>query len=199
MTTHIKPVRIDDPRLSQPACKALTPVETVHQYPWFSVKNRGGYFTTEYHQSQVIVLPIVDGRAVIMVRAKRPILADATLELPAGSVQSNETAQEGAAREFFEETGIHADVHRFIPLLPMSNSPNRNPELIYIYQLNLEQAEFNNRRSHDREIEAVHLYSFEEVRNLILKGRIFISVPLAILGIYFLKNGCFQGQHNAAM
>ena len=81
----------------------------------------------------------------------------------------------------------------------MSNSPNRNPELIYIYQLNLEQAEFNNRRSHDREIEAVHLYSFEEVRNLILKGRIFISVPLAILGIYFLKNCCFQGQRNAAM
>ena len=75
---------LDDPRLVKAQCSTLVPVETLHENPWFSVRNRKGYFTVEYNMPQVLILPIVDNKAVVMVRVDRPVVADVTLELPAG-------------------------------------------------------------------------------------------------------------------
>jgi len=90
---------IDDPRLFTPQCSSLTPVETVHENPWFTVRNRGGYFTTEYEFPQVVILPVVESHSIVMVRVKRPVINDVSLELPAGSVNENESPVHGAARK----------------------------------------------------------------------------------------------------
>jgi hypothetical protein len=37
-----------DRRLTAVACPDLAPVTTVHENEWFAVRNRGGYFTTEF-------------------------------------------------------------------------------------------------------------------------------------------------------
>ena len=71
-----------------------------------AVLNRGGYFTVEYNQPQVLILPIVENNSVVMVRVRRPVIADNTLELPAGGVQMDESPIEAACRELSEETGI---------------------------------------------------------------------------------------------
>jgi len=114
---------INDPRLISPQCFSLTPIETVHENPWFVVRNRGGYFTTEYKQPQVIILPIVDNNSIVMVRVKRPVIADIALELPAGSTKEHETPIRAAARELAEETGIEINgLERFEMLSPVSNS-----------------------------------------------------------------------------
>lgn len=132
------PVRIDDPRLSAPlnVFRLHQPVRTVHINPWFVVRDRGGYFPTEYKQPQVIILPIIDNHSILMIRVKRPVIADSTLELPAGSVKRNEPPLTAAAREFAEETGIEIeDTRRFMAKAPISSSPNRTPTLMYIYQI----------------------------------------------------------------
>jgi hypothetical protein len=85
-------------RLFSPQCKGLTPVETVHENPWFIVRNRGGYFTTEYCRAQVVVMPIVESCFILMVWAKRPVLADIHLELPGGSVEDNESPVQAVYR-----------------------------------------------------------------------------------------------------
>jgi len=186
------PVRIDDPRLSAPQCVSLTPVRTVHINPWFVVQDRGGYFTIEYKQPQVIILPIIDNHSILMVRVKRPVIADSTLELPAGSVKRNETPLAAAAREFAEETGIEIeDTRRFMAKAPISSSPNRTPTLIYIYQIFLSQAEYDYRNTHDDEIESVGCYRFEELKKMLIHGEIYVSVPMAVIGSYLLKK-CFS-------
>ena len=55
-----------------------------------------------------------------MVRVRRPVIADNTLELPAGGVRMDESPIEAACRELSEETGIEiSDLNRFDAQAPM--------------------------------------------------------------------------------
>lgn len=179
---------INDPRLNEPACITLLPVETLHHNAWFSVRNRGGYYTIEYNQPQVMILPIVDNKAVVMVRVYRPVIDDITLEIPAGGTKENEMPIEAAIREFREETGITInDKNRFEMLPPLVHMP-RSPRLPYYFQVHLSKDEFKHRAAHDDEIASVEYFEFDEVLRKIIKGEIFIGLQIAIITRYLLQN-----------
>jgi 8-oxo-dGTP pyrophosphatase MutT (NUDIX family) len=175
-----------DPRLTEIACVDLQPVKLVHENPWFAVRNRGGYFTVEYHLPQVIVLPIVERRAVVMVRAKRPVLGDCTLELPAGCAERGETPAEGCVRELLEETGIAISAQRLIAMPPLAASPNRMPVLVYTFRVHLTLEEFDRRGKHDNEIESVELIELDEAVRMIASGAIYVAIPVAMIGTYLM-------------
>lgn len=178
----------NDPRLVTSQCSNLTPVETVHENPWFSVRNRKGYFTVEYNMPQVLILPIVDNNAIVMVRVDRPVVADITLELPAGGAKDSESPVEAAARELAEETGILvSDLNRFNILPPLIHMP-RSPILPYIFQVHLAQQEYDLRKDHDHEITGVECFSFNEILQKIERGEIYIGLQIAILLRYFIHN-----------
>jgi ADP-ribose pyrophosphatase len=176
-----------DRRLSEVACPDLAPVELLHENEWFAVRNRGGYYTMEHHLQQVIVLPVVEQRAVVMIRAKRPVLADSTLELPAGCTEDGEAPEAGAARELAEETGISVQASRMVPMPPLAGSPNRIPSLLYVFRVELTQAEFERRGMHDSEVEGVELVAFDEVVRRISRGAIYVAVPIAVISTYLLN------------
>ena len=184
---------IDDPRLNTPQCHDLTPVETVHENPWFAVRRRGTYYSVEPTQRQVTILPLVEERAVVMIRARRPLIADVTLELPAGGIHESETPAEAAARELAEETGVRVeDLRRFRPLPPLCITPRR-PCLPHIYQVDITQEEFRLRAPHDREVEEVLCLSFDDVFREITRGGIYASLPIAIITRHVLaRNGPLQ-------
>lgn len=180
---------INDKRLIYPQCDNLIPVNTIHSNPWFSLKDRGGFFTMEYHESQVIVLPVLNKKSIIMVRAKRPILNDCPLELPAGGTKKNEVAVFAAQRELAEETGIEIiNEKRFVPSFPISNSPNRNPKLIHVFFVDITNEEFENKKQHDQEIASVECFTFEEITKMLTSGEIYIGVPMALISRYLLTN-----------
>ena len=177
----------DDPRLIAAQCGSLVPVAEVHRNPWFSVYDRSGRFTVEYHQRQVAVLPVVDGASVVMVRPKRPVLDDCPLEFPAGGVESDENPAAAAARELCEETGIGPiDVTRFIPLPPIGTAPNRTPLLGSIFRVDLTAAEYRSRGEPDDEVVTVELLGSDEVRQLVTGGGIYVTLPLSMLLHFFL-------------
>jgi len=181
-------IETDDPRLIAPQCTSLAPVETVHENPWFTVRNRGGYYTVEHNQPQVAVLPILENRAIIMVRVKRPVLADITLELPAGGMEGNEHPAQTAARELAEETGIEiSEVERFKKLSPFAIIP-RSPLLPYIFQIHISGQEYDRRKKCDDEIESVECLEFKEIVSKIVKNEIYMALPVAILSRFFLTN-----------
>jgi ADP-ribose pyrophosphatase len=184
---------MQDLRMEQPACTDLLPISLEHENSWFSVFNRGGYFTVEYHFRQVIILPVVEKQSFLMVRAKRPVINDVTLELPAGCIESGERPVVGAARELFEETGVDAgDFSRFKLLPPLAYSPNRSPSLAYNFQVDLTQNEINDCAEHDDEIERVELVSFADVVRKMMLGEIYVTVPMAIIGRYLLQHFCME-------
>ena len=176
-----------DARLTEIACPDLKPVELVHENEWFALRNRGGYYTMEYHLQQVIVLPVVDGTDVVMVRAKRPVLGDTTLELPAGCAEEGEAPEAGAVRELAEETGIAVDAARMIPMPPLAGSPNRIPYLLYVFRAELSREEYERRGPHDDEVEAVELVPLKNIPGLIERGALYVAVPIAVISTYLLN------------
>ncbi|MGV8058401.1 MAG: NUDIX hydrolase [Smithellaceae bacterium] len=176
----------DDPRLTAPQCHSLQPVMTAHANPWFSVKDRGGYFTIEYNTPQVLLLPILDDRAIVMVRVCRPVIADNTIELPAGGTNEDETPVAAAARELQEETGILvSDLNRFQMLPPLVHMA-RSPILPFIFQIHLAQQEYDLRMDHDHEIVGVESFSYKEVLQKIERGEFYIGLQIAVIMRYFI-------------
>lgn len=182
-------ISIDDPRMLGPQCPSLQPVSTEHTNPWFALKNRGGYYTLEYHQPQVAILPVVDNHSIVMVRVKRPVLDDTPLELPAGAAKKQEAPLKAAAREFKEEVGIKVEeLDRFQLLPSVAISPNRYPVLPWIYKIDISKQEFDCKDPHDDEVVSVECFAFEEVKEKIIQGAIYVSLPLGIISRFLFKN-----------
>lgn len=174
-----------DPRLSTLACPELVPVETLHENPWYSVRNRGGFFTVENRLRQVVVLPVVNQDSIAMVRVKRPVINDTPLELPAGALEKDEDVATGAARELLEETGIKVtNLDRFISMAPISVSSTRNPNLSYIFKVDISEKEYVNRQPHDDEIYSVERFAINDLAKKMASGEIYVSLTLAVLGIF---------------
>lgn len=174
-----------DQRLSQIACPGLLPVETLHENPWFSVRNRGGYFTLEYHLNQAAVLPVINNDSIAMVRAKRPVIGDITLELPAGGIEKGEDAAFAASRELGEETGIVIpELGRYLPMAPIAISSARMPGLSYVFRVDVSEHEFARRRPHDDEIHCVERVPIRNLAKMMMSGEIYVSLTLAVLGVF---------------
>jgi len=60
------------------------------------------------HPGAVAILPLVDAEHVCLVRNRRPIVGETLLEIPAGTLEPHETAEQAAPRELAEETGYQA-------------------------------------------------------------------------------------------
>lgn len=70
--------------------------------------------TTIIHPGAAVILPITDGGDILLLRQFRPSLNKWILELPAGTIENNESPIECARRELIEETGYSAQ--HFEPL-----------------------------------------------------------------------------------
>jgi 8-oxo-dGTP pyrophosphatase MutT (NUDIX family) len=176
-----------------PQCPSLEPVETVHENKWFALRNRGGYYTIEYHRFQVAVLPVVDNHSIVMAKVKRPIIDDIPLELPAGAAQADENPVTTAARELQEETGIKIPQgDRFKLLHPIAISSSRYPILPWLYQVDISKREFDLRDPHDEEIVSVECIPFEEVKRKIIGGEIYISLAVAVLSRFLFSKMEFR-------
>jgi len=128
----------------------------------------------------------VENNPVIMVRVRRPVIADNTLELPAGGVKM-ESPLEAAQRELSEETGTHiSDLNRFNHQSPLVLT-SRGPYLAHIFQIDLTQKEFNGRSKHDDEILSVGCFSFKEALKKIEKNEIYVGFKIARLTRFLLQ------------
>lgn len=64
--------------------------------------------TTIHHPGAAVILPITSSGKIILINQFRPSLKKWLLELPAGTMEVNETPLECAQRELEEETGYSA-------------------------------------------------------------------------------------------
>ena len=178
-----------DERLEKAGDKLpLEPSRLAYHNDWFSVFDRGGFYTIEEPVNNVIVLPVVHSSSILFVRPFRPVLADAPLELPAGKGAPNESAILTAQRELREETGIWIeDTNRFKPRPPISISPNRMPNLEWVFQVDISESEFQAREKHDEEIHSLELLELESVKQSIKSGEIYISAVVAAVASYIFS------------
>lgn len=79
----------------------------------------GGCRTREVirHPGAVVLLPLLEGNRVVMIENLRHSVGETLLELPAGTIDPNESPEQTADRELIEETGFRAakieKIHEF--------------------------------------------------------------------------------------
>lgn len=84
------------------------------------------------HPGGMVILPILDDGAVVLIRQFRYALGHALIELPAGKLDANETPLQGAHRELAEETGYGA--HHMEELSCVVTSPGFCNERLWLFR-----------------------------------------------------------------
>jgi ADP-ribose pyrophosphatase len=84
------------------------------------------------HPEVVAILPVLEDGRVVMVRQFRKAAERVLLEIPAGGIDEDETAEQAVRREMKEETGY--DVDRLRLLCRFYTSPGFTTELMHLYR-----------------------------------------------------------------
>lgn len=83
------------------------------------------------HRGAVAMVVLDDQDQVLLVRQHRPAVGEDLLELPAGTLEVDETPEACAKRELAEELGMAAS--RWTPLAQCYSSPGFCTELLHLY------------------------------------------------------------------
>ncbi len=120
------------------------------------------------HPAAVVLLPMPDPDHIVLVRQYRYVIDQWIWELPAGSVDPGETAEQAAVRECHEEIAqVPTLVERLGAFYP---TPGYCDELMIFYRLTgLQKPDHEATPDEDEEIEA-RVFSLTEARQLARDG-----------------------------
>lgn len=144
----------------------------------------GGRRTREVirHPGAVVLLPLLEGNRVVMIDNLRHSVGETLLELPAGTIDPNETPEQTAARELIEETGFRAA--KFEKIHEFYSCPGICDERMHLYLATGLTAGAPDREATEQ-IEN-RIVSGEEIASLIDRG--LIRDAKTLVGLYaFLR------------
>ncbi len=134
------------------------------------------------HPGAVVVLAILDDHRVVMIRNYRYPVEEELLELPAGTMEPDEAPIETARRELEEETGYRAG--RMQPFVTFFTSPGICTERMHAFVAS-DLTEVGQNLQEDERI-VVEVVGLEEVRRMLLAGRLRDGKTIAVLSSYLL-------------
>lgn len=124
------------------------------------------------HPPSVVLIPLQDDGRVVLVRQFRPSLDRELWELPAGSLEPGETAEEAAARECEEEVGlVPGHIERVQGLFPTPGFCDE--ELIFFRLSRLAPPRGRSRRLPDADEDIrIEVVALTEARRMVADGTI---------------------------
>jgi ADP-ribose pyrophosphatase len=132
------------------------------------------------HPSAVTVIPVFeDGRTLVVAQHRYP-LDQETLEFPAGKIDPGESPEDAAFRELAEETGLRAG--RLTKLTAFAPSVGYSDEMIHIFTAH--DLTPTGRPLDEQEINRVERVAFDDLRAMILAGRLIDGTTIAALAAY---------------
>jgi ADP-ribose pyrophosphatase len=120
------------------------------------------------HAGSVVIVPAIDDQHVCLIRNYRVAVDAPLIELPAGTLEPNESPRQCAARELVEETGYHAG--QLVQLTSFYAAPGILDELMHLF-LASDLSAGPPRREADEEIDNLVL-AWEEALRMIECGEI---------------------------
>ena len=109
------------------------------QSPWYSLREdrvrtpegREFTFTLVDHPGAVCIVPVTAEGQVVLIRNYRYPVGEHCLEVPAGGLSSDASAEEAARRELEEEVGGTADALQYVGRFYASNGISN--EIVHVY------------------------------------------------------------------
>ena len=129
------------------------------------------------HPGAALIIPFLTKNKIIMLRQLRPVIGSYIYELPAGTLDKNESPHSCAKREIIEETGYSAKSLKLLgSIYPV---PGYSTERIFIYKAT--GLKFQQREMEKDEVIESRVYSKTQVRKLFKSGRIVDAKTIAAL------------------
>ena len=129
------------------------------------------------HPGASLIIPFLNKDTVIMLRQLRPVIGSYIYELPAGTLDKNESPVSCARREIIEETGYKG--RTFTLLGKIYPVPGYSTERIFIYKAE-KLSPVERQVEEDEVIESCPL-SKKAVRKLFLQGKIVDAKTICAL------------------
>jgi ADP-ribose pyrophosphatase len=124
------------------------------------------------HPPSVVLVPIRDDGSVMLIRQYRPSVARELWELPAGSVDQGESAEQAALRECEEEIGLVPEtVERIRGLYPTPGFCDEELIFFRVSALRPPPAHSTHRRDEDEDI-TTQAFTVAEARAMVARGEI---------------------------
>lgn len=140
------------------------------------------------HPGSVVLLPMAAPDRIVLVRQYRYVVDRWLWELPAGTLEPDESLEAAALRECHEEIGkIAGDVRKLLTLFP---SPGFCDEAMNFFLLtNLRDPHHDDAAAHQDpdEILNVREFSVQEVREMVKRGE--IEDMKTVVGIGLVEQG----------
>ncbi|MBA3815117.1 MAG: NUDIX hydrolase [Parachlamydiaceae bacterium] len=134
------------------------------------------------HPGAVVILPILDDTHIVMIRNERFAVGKELWELPAGTLDRDESPINTASRELIEETGYQAKSIQ--PLSSFYTSPGICNEAMYAFVAN--DLVFVGQALEESEKIVVELITWKQALEMIKKGIIIDAKTITTLLYYHL-------------
>jgi ADP-ribose pyrophosphatase len=121
-----------------------------------------------FHHGSCVIVPVFSDNTIALVRQYRHAAQKYLLEIPAGTLEENESPEDGARREVEEEIGF--DAGKIEKLTEFYVSPGFLTEKMYVF-LATELTE-TKQNLDDDEFLSIEKFSFEKVFEMIKSGEI---------------------------
>ncbi|GAB4227265.1 MAG: ADP-ribose pyrophosphatase [Chlamydiales bacterium] len=150
-----------------------------------SIKGKKGLVERELvvHPGAVVILPLLDDNSLVMIKNERFAVQETLWELPAGTLESDESPEKTALRELEEETGYIANRLDFLTYF--YTSPGFCNEKIFSYVA--KDLFFKQQNLDDNEFIQIEILTWEKVKRMISSHEIHDAKTLTTL-LYFLQN-----------
>jgi len=124
------------------------------------------------HRPSVVLIPMADDGRLVLIKQYRPALGRELWELPAGSLDANETPEDAARRECEEETGLRPwRVERLRSLYPTPGYCDEEMIFFLLWDLRPPPADSLHAPDDDEDIET-RTVTVTEARLMVERGEI---------------------------
>lgn len=180
-------VRLGDWKLIEDKVTLKTPVFSAVERRCVSPKDGGErVFACLKAPEWANVLAITPDGLVALVRQFRHGTREFSMELPGGVVEADQTPLEAAKRELLEETGYSASSYEL--LCSIRPNPALFDNTIHTY-LAKDAVPTGHTDFDENEELDLHMVNLDELKAMILDGRIDHAMMVAAIGLYLVKRG----------
>ncbi|HRX87191.1 MAG TPA: NUDIX hydrolase [Phycisphaerae bacterium] len=137
------------------------------------------------HPNAAVILPLLDEDTVVLIRNYRQSVGETLLELPAGTLDADETPESCARRELIEETGYRAE--RWEAFDAFFASPGTMTERLFVFVAR-DLTHVGQNLDAGEEI-AVEPVALDRIRQFLRDGTLQDGKTIAVLARFLLMRG----------